>query len=176
MSTEATARVFFSSKFFAVVGASSNPAKFGHKSAFRLPESSTPAFLQSFSRSLIFAWYLHHNIPATPINPTSNTVNAAGKDHSAVPNLAALPNPKETSVSIITPPAATLKVLHEAKELGIPAVWLQPGTFDDAVLEYARGEGGFEAVVAGFGGGTVGGEGWCVLVDGERAMKSAGKL
>ncbi|KAI8212201.1 hypothetical protein K4K53_003354 [Colletotrichum sp. SAR 10_77] len=155
MSTEVTARAFFSSKFFAVVGASSNPAKFGHK---------------------IFAWYLHHNIPATPINPTSNTVNAAGKDHPAVPNLAALPNPKETSVSIITPPAATLKVLHEAKELGIPAVWLQPGTFDDAVLEYARGEGGFEAVVAGFGGGTVGGEGWCVLVDGERAMKSAGKL
>lgn len=58
----------------------------------------------------------------------------------------------------------------------MPAVWLQPGTFDDAVLEYARGEGGFEAVVAGFGGGTRGGEGWCVLVDGERAMKAAGKL
>lgn len=31
MSTEATARTFFSSPFFAVVGASSNPAKFGHK-------------------------------------------------------------------------------------------------------------------------------------------------
>lgn len=31
MSTEATARIFFSSPFFAVVGASSNPAKFGHK-------------------------------------------------------------------------------------------------------------------------------------------------
>ena len=32
MSTEAAARAFFSSQFFAVVGASSNPAKFGHKS------------------------------------------------------------------------------------------------------------------------------------------------
>ncbi|TEA14353.1 hypothetical protein C8034_v010665 [Colletotrichum sidae] len=155
MSTEATARAFFSQRFFAVVGASSNPAKFGHK---------------------IFAWYLNRDIPATPINPTSATVNAAGRDHPALASLAALPSPKHTSVSIITPPAATLKVLREAKELGVPAVWLQPGTFDDAVLEYARGEGGFEAVVAGFGGGTVGGEGWCVLVDGDRALKAAGKL
>ncbi|KAF9874744.1 CoA binding domain-containing protein [Colletotrichum karsti] len=155
MSTEATARAFFSSQFFAVVGASSNPAKFGHK---------------------IFAWYLRHNIPATPINPTSDTVNALGKDHPALPSLSALPDPKATSVSIITPPAATLKVLREARDLGVPAVWLQPGTFDDAVLEYARGEGGFEAVVAGFGGGTVGGEGWCVLVDGDKALGAAGKL
>ncbi|KXH25286.1 CoA binding domain-containing protein [Colletotrichum salicis] len=155
MSTEATARLFFSQKFIAVVGASSNPAKFGNK---------------------IFAWYLSHSIPATPINPTASTVNALGKDHPALPNLAALPHPKDTAVSIITPPPATLKVLQEAKELGVPAVWLQPGTFDDAVLEYARGEGGFEAVVAGFGGGTRGGEGWCVLVDGERAMNAAGKL
>ncbi|TQN72030.1 hypothetical protein CSHISOI_03492 [Colletotrichum shisoi] len=155
MTTEATARLFFSSKFFAVVGASSNPAKFGHK---------------------IFAWYLDHSIPAIPVNPTAGTVNALGKDHPAIPNLAALPHPKETAVSIITPPPATLRVLREAKELGIRAVWLQPGTFDDAVLDFARGEGGFEAVVEGFGGGTRGGEGWCVLVDGERALKAAGKL
>lgn len=33
MTTEATARAFFSTPFFAVVGASNNPAKFGHKSA-----------------------------------------------------------------------------------------------------------------------------------------------
>lgn len=69
----------------------------------------------------------------------------------------------------------------------VPAVFLQPGTFDDEVLKFARdGEGedaaaqadgaGFKAVVAGFGGGTVGSEGWCVLVDGERGLKTAGKL
>ncbi|OHX00422.1 CoA binding domain-containing protein [Colletotrichum incanum] len=155
MTTEATARLFFSSNFFAVVGASSNTAKFGHK---------------------IFAWYLAHSIPAIPVNPTASTVHALGKDHPTIPNLSALPHPKETAVSIITPPPATLQVLREAKNLGVPAVWLQPGTFDDNVLEFARGEGGFEAVVAGFGGGTRGGEGWCVLVDGERALKAAGKL
>ncbi|KAK1978541.1 CoA binding domain-containing protein [Colletotrichum cereale] len=155
MTTEAAARVFFSSKFFAVVGASSNPAKFGHK---------------------IFAWYLDHAIPAIPVNPTAATVNALGKDHPAIPNLSALPSPKDTAVSVITPPPATLQVLREAKSLGVPAVWLQPGTFDDEVLAFARAEGAFEAVVAGFGGGTRGGEGWCVLVDGDRALKAAGKL
>lgn len=99
-----------------------------------------------------------------------------------VPTLSALPDPRNTAVSIITPPAVTRKVLQEAKDLGVPAVWLQPGTFDDEVLAFARqgegqeGEPGFKAVVAGFGGGTVGGEGWCVLVDGERGLKAVGKL
>lgn len=132
----------------------------------------------------MFAWYTHHDLPVTPINPTASSITVPGypsnKDFPTVPSLSALPNPKETSVSIITPPHATLKVLQEAKTLGIPAVFLQPGTFDDEVLKLARegegsgAEGAFKAVVAGDGGR--GGEGWCVLVDGERALKAAGKL
>lgn len=39
MATEATARKFFTSPFFAVVGASSNPAKFGHKGVYMEPRS-----------------------------------------------------------------------------------------------------------------------------------------
>jgi hypothetical protein len=88
-----------------------------------------------------------------------------------LPNLSALPNPTDTSVSIITPPKVTKKVLEEAKKLGIPSVWLQPGTYDDEILKYAMTE--FKAGVGGEGGG--GSEGWCVLVDGERAAKAAGK-
>ncbi|PHH92797.1 hypothetical protein CDD83_4956 [Cordyceps sp. RAO-2017] len=91
-----------------------------------------------------------------------------------MPSLSALPNPKETSVSIITPPVVTRGVLEEAKKLGIPAVWMQPGTFDDSVLQLALAEGAFQSVVYGDGGR--GSEGWCVLVDGEKAMKDAGKL
>lgn len=70
----------------------------------------------------------------------------------------------------MTPPAVTLEVLKKAHEVGVPAVWLQPGTFNDAVLEYAHGN--FEAVIAGDGG--QGGEGWCVLVDGDEGLESAG--
>lgn len=74
-------------------------------------------------------------------------------------------------MSIITPPKVTLKVLQEAKEVGIPAVWLQPGSFDEEVWRFAQGN--FKAAVGGKGGR--GGEGWCVLVDGERAMEGAGR-
>lgn len=63
-------------------------------------------------------------------------------------------------------------MLREAKEVGIKAVWLQPGSFDDDVLEYAK-KNFPGAAVGGSGGG--GGEGWCVLVDGEWAMAQAGK-
>ncbi|OIW28247.1 NAD(P)-binding protein [Coniochaeta ligniaria NRRL 30616] len=154
MTTEATVRTFFSSPNFAVVGASSNPAKYGHK---------------------VFAWYTAHSLPATPINPTTPEISVSGAAHKTVPSLSALPHPKQTSVSIITPPKATLSVLREAKELGIPAVWMQPGSFDDEVLAFARSaEAGFKGVVAGDGGR--GSEGWCILVDGERGLKAAGKL
>ncbi|KAK2626359.1 hypothetical protein QTJ16_004621 [Diplocarpon rosae] len=157
MSTEAAARAFFTAPEFAVVGASSDPTKFGHK---------------------IFTWYTHHNLPVTPINPSSSTIKAFPpypaleiQSYPTLPNLHALPNPSSTSVSIVTPPKVTLKVLEEAKELGVKSVWLQPGTFDDAVLKFAFAE--FESAVAGDGGR--GGEGWCVLVDGEKAAKAAGK-
>lgn len=60
-------------------------------------------------------------------------------------------------------------MLKEAKEAGISAVWLQPGTFDDEVIEYARRE--FKAAIGGDGGN--GGEGWCVLVDGEEGLRVA---
>jgi len=113
-------------------------------------------------------------LPVTPINPGSKTITVGGEEHPTLPSLSELPSPKETAVSIITPPAVTLEVLQNAKKLGIPAVWLQPGTFDSEVIKFAREEGAFEAVVAGEGGR--GGEGWCVLVDGERALKAAGKL
>ncbi|KAH8659337.1 CoA binding domain-containing protein [Tricladium varicosporioides] len=158
MATEATAKIFFTSPYFAVVGASSDPTKFGHK---------------------IFTWYTHHALPVTPINPSSPAIQAYPpypaleiQSYPTLPNLSSLPHPTQTSVSIITPPKVTIKVLEEAKKLGIPGVWLQPGSFDDEVIEWARRE--LKTVVGGEGGR--GNEGWCVLVDGERAAKQAGKL
>jgi hypothetical protein len=65
----------------------------------------------------------------------------------------------------------TKQLLKEAKEAGIPAVWLQPGSFDREVLEYARAN--FKATIGGDGGG--GSEGWCVLVDGEEGLRLAGR-
>ncbi|PVH93630.1 NAD(P)-binding protein [Periconia macrospinosa] len=146
-------KIFFSSPHFAVAGASSNPSKFGHR---------------------IFAWYLHHNLPATPLNPGSPTItvpSVSATPYPTKPSPSALEDPSSFSLSVITPPAVTKGLLKEAKEAGIPAVWLQPGSFDDEVLEYARKE--FKAAIAGDGGN--GHEGWCVLVDGEEGLKAAGR-
>ncbi|KAG9203425.1 hypothetical protein G6514_002792 [Epicoccum nigrum] len=149
---EAALKTFFSSPRFAVAGASSDPSKFGHR---------------------VFAWYLQHSLPVTPLNPRSPTISVLSRDHTTVPSPTALSDPpaSDYSLSVITPPAVTKQLLKEAKEAGVPAVWLQPGSFNDEVLKYAQAN--FKAAIAGDGG--VGGEGWCVLVDGEAGLKAAGR-
>lgn len=114
---------------------------------------------------------MRHDLDVTPVNPGSSSVTVGGKDYPAISNLKGLANPTLTGVSIITPPAVTISVLTEAKDVGVRALWLQPGTFDDEVIKYATTDGNFDAVVYGDGG--AGAEGWCVLVDGERALKAA---
>ncbi|KAK4152328.1 CoA binding domain-containing protein [Chaetomidium leptoderma] len=150
-STDATLRAFFQSARYAVVGASTNTEKYGYK---------------------VFKWYVTHDLPVIPINPGAQAVEVDGREYPTVSSLSDLQEPADTSVSIITPPHVTKKALEEAKGLGIQAVFLQPGTFNDDVLAFAREN--FKTVVAGEGG--AGSEGWCVLVDGERGLQSAGKL
>ncbi|KAE8149119.1 CoA binding domain-containing protein [Aspergillus avenaceus] len=140
---------FFSSPRFAVAGASNDTNKFGYK---------------------ILAWYHQHSLPVTPINPRAPEIQLPSRAYTTVASPSGLPSPSQTSLSIVTPPGMTLKVLQEAHSVGIPAVWLQPGTFDGAVLEFAQKH--FAAVIAGEGG--AGSEGWCVLVDGEAGLDAAG--
>lgn len=149
---EAAAKRFFTSPLFAVAGASQDTNKFGYK---------------------VLSWYTYHSLPATPINPKTSSIAIHGTDHNlaTVSSVSELSEPSKTSLSIITPPSVTRKILQDAKKAGVQAVWMQPGTFDEEILEYAVNE--FEAAVGGEGGR--GGEGWCVLVDGEAAMKTAGR-
>lgn len=110
-------------------------------------------------------------MPVTPLNPRSPTISVLSRDHATYPSPSALTDASSYSLSVITPPAVTKQLLKDAKEAGVPAVWLQPGSFDAEVLEYAKQE--FKAAIAGDGGR--GGEGWCVLVDGEEGLKAAGR-
>ena len=126
----------------------------------------------------MLAWYHARDLPVQPITPSRPSISVSSTTYSTVPSPLTLPHPTETSISIITQPSVTLQVLREAKDAGIPSVWLQPGSFDNEGLEYARKE-----FKAGFGGdGGLGGEGWCVLVDGDRLLeavkvdKKTGKL
>lgn len=128
-------------------------------------------------------WYLSRGLPATPLNPSGATISFPGSSKlepvQAITSPSALSDGADTALSVITPPKVTSKVLAEAKAAGVRAVWLQPGTFDDAVLEYAKKEwpqgtiAGFEQDPSGFG--TRGGEGWCVLVDGDSGLNMVGR-
>lgn len=150
----AAAKLFFTSPTFAVAGASSQPHKFGYK---------------------IFDWYIQQNLHAVPLNPTCSTITVRRKNYDTVAAPSDLPDPKQTSLSVITPPPVTAKLLQEAKASGVRAVWLQPGSFTDELLEYAKKEWPGAALGGYEDGGGGGGEGWCVLVSGEEAMHAAGR-
>ena len=67
-----------------------------------------------------------------PVNPREAEV--AGLP--AFPNLAVVPGPVHI-VNVVTPPEVTRRILEEASRLGLPAVWLQDGSYDETVLEIA---------------------------------------
>ncbi|THU98834.1 NAD(P)-binding protein, partial [Dendrothele bispora CBS 962.96] len=95
----------------AVVGASSNDAK---------PSAKILRYLLSIGKKAI------------PINPRYKTL----QNQDCLPSLQGISEPENTAVSIVVNPKVTLKVLKTAEEIGIPYLWLQPGTTDAAVLSY----------------------------------------
>ena len=97
----------------AVVGASNDPAKYGN---------------------IIVKNLAAKGYTVLPVNLREGEV--AGLP--AFPNLAAVPGPVHI-VTVVTPPAVTRKVLEEASRLGLPAVWLQDGSYDETVLDMAAG-------------------------------------
>ena len=95
----------------AVVGASNDPAKYGN----------------IIVRNLAGKGYT-----VLPVNPKEKEI--AGLP--AYADLASVPGPIHI-VDVVTPPSVTKGVLAEAARLGLPAVWLQDGSFDNTVLEVA---------------------------------------
>ncbi|KAI0293230.1 NAD(P)-binding protein [Russula brevipes] len=126
-------KLFLSSPRYAVVGASKDQSKYGTK---------------------VLQWYLARNLTVTPVHPKESELEGVN----TVPNLTDLPAPTETSVSIITNAKVTLGLLQQAKELNIPALWLQPGAEDDAVKNYIHANGLEGKVLYG---------GPCILVEGD---------
>lgn len=101
MDTWEAIRDFLAGDAFAVVGASTNRAKYGNK--------VLRAFLQAGRKTF-------------PVNPKETAVEG----EACFPDLAALPQLVD-GVSIVTPPAITEGVLRQAAAIGIRRVWMQPG-------------------------------------------------
>ena len=112
---------FLSARNFAVAGASPDRKKYGNK----------------VLRALI-----QHEKEVVAIHPMATNVEGVRTFKS----LRDLPEPVE-SLSIITPPAVTEKIVAEAVELGVETIWMQPGAESDAAIELARKNG--SVVIAG---------------------------
>ena len=95
----------------AVVGASNDPRKFGN---------------------IITRDMIRHGYRVFPVNPAESSI--AGL--TVYPTLADLPEPADI-VDVVTQPETTLQILKDAEAAGCRLVWLQPGSFDDAVLAAA---------------------------------------
>lgn len=107
---------------FAVVGASTNRAKYGNK---------------------VLRVYQQNDRPVYPINPRADEIEGL----QAYPDLASLPELPH-GVSIITPPAITEQVVDEAIALGIKHLWMQPGAESAKAVRHAR-ENGINVVANG---------------------------
>lgn len=109
LSTKEQIDLFFQSKAFGVIGASSNREKYGNK---------------------VLRCYLQHHKTVYPVNPKEETIEGLSVVHS-INQL-----PKEVnSLSIITPPTITKVIVEEAIKKGIRNIWMQPGAEDEEAIE-----------------------------------------
>jgi len=100
---------------FAVVGASRDPGKYGHK---------------------VFGFLLESGFKVYPVNPRASKV--MGRE--CFPFLTDLPE-KPDVVDFVVPPRIVEKVVEEAASLGVKKVWMQPGSESGKVVEYCKKHG-----------------------------------
>ena len=104
--------LFLASPAFGVVGASSNPRKFGNK---------------------VLRCYLQHGHRAIPVNPNESQIEGIACV-AAVTDLPA----EVKSISMITPPTVTEQLVPLAIARGIENIWMQPGAESLAAIELCR--------------------------------------
>jgi len=103
---------FLAAPAFGVAGASKNRDKYGNK---------------------ILRCYQMHGRKAVPINPVEKEIEGV----TCVKSASDLPT-EVTSLSIITPPQITDKVVEQAIAQGIKHIWMQPGAQSAAAIAAAE--------------------------------------
>lgn len=100
---------FLNAVGFGVVGASTDRSKFGNK---------------------VLRCYQMKGLKVIPVNPRETVVEGLA----TVATVSDLPT-SVTSISIITPPAITERVVDEAIARGIRNIWMQPGAESQIAVE-----------------------------------------
>lgn len=106
---------FLKSEAFGVVGASEDRSKYGNK---------------------VLRCYLQNKKTAIPVNPKVAMVEGIA----SVATVNDLPD-NVKSISVITPPAVTEKVVEAAIARGISNIWMQPGAESDAAIASCKAAG-----------------------------------
>ncbi len=106
---------FLQSAAFGVVGASADRGKYGNK---------------------VLRCYLQHGRKTVPVNPKEKEIEGIP----CVASITDLPN-EVKSISMITPPSVTEKLVEVAIEKGIENIWMQPGAESPAAVEACRRSG-----------------------------------
>ena len=102
------AQVLDAKNVFAVVGASRNPEKYGHK---------------------VFRDLLEAGYEVYPVNPKADEVLG----HKCYPDLKSLPK-KPDVVVFVVPPKVTESLAGQCVELGVKFVWMQPGAESEEAI------------------------------------------
>ncbi|MBX9724074.1 MAG: CoA-binding protein [Candidatus Obscuribacterales bacterium] len=115
MNLDEKIETFLAAPAFAVLGASDDPSKYGYR---------------------CYKCYLQHGRKAYPVNPTATTILG----NPAYKNLASLPEAVE-SISVITPPKITERIVDDAIACGVKHIWMQPGAESLSAIEKAEAAG-----------------------------------
>ncbi len=113
--SELQIKIFLSASSYAVAGASLDREKYGNK---------------------ILRCYLQHGYDVIPVHPSEETIEGLP----CCASVGALPD-KVESLSVVTPPRVTEKIVLEAVAKGIKNVWMQPGAESHKAVEYCRAHG-----------------------------------
>jgi len=123
MSKEEKMQEMMKNKVWAVVGATPNPDKMANR---------------------IYHTFGEHGYQAYPVNPNYQNMDDGKACYSCLGDLPQKPQ----CVDFVVPPTVTLEHLKAMDPKEYPNIWLQPGTYDDEVLRYAK-EKGFNVVSDG---------------------------
>lgn len=115
MTIQEQIKQFLASPAFGVVGASTNRQKYGNK---------------------VLRCYLQNGRKAVPVNPNEPEIEGVA----CVASISDLP-PEVESISMITPPAVTLKLVPLAVAQGIKNIWMQPGAEHPDAVALCRAQG-----------------------------------
>jgi predicted CoA-binding protein len=109
MTSEEKIKLFLDENKFAVVGASTDRSKYGNK---------------------VLRCYQMNGREAIPVNPKDKIIEGVA----AVSSVLELPDDVK-SISVITPPSITEKVVAAAVAKGITSIWMQPGAESKAAVQ-----------------------------------------